>query len=51
MAKLQDVTESDFQDEVLGSEKPVLVDFWAPVVRPLQDRLADRRGARGGVLR
>ena len=25
MAKLQDVTENDFQSEVLGAEKPVLV--------------------------
>ena len=27
--KIGQVTDSNFQDEVLSSEKPVLVDFWA----------------------
>ena len=29
MAEPFDVTDSDFEEEVLGSDKPVLVDFWA----------------------
>jgi thioredoxin 1 len=47
MAKPFEVTDANFDGEVLKSDKPVLVDFWAPwcgpcrMVAPIVDELSD----------
>jgi thioredoxin 1 len=50
MANIGSVNDGDFQDTVLGSETPVLVDFWAEwcvpchMVSPVVEEIGDEKG-------
>ena len=49
------INETNFSDEVIRSDRPVLLDFWAPwcgpcrMLSPIVDRLADKLGDRAKV--
>jgi thioredoxin 1 len=51
------VDESTFEAQVLGSEKPVLVDFWAPwcgpcrLVSPVVESIGDAHGEKIAVAK
>ena len=50
MAVIGDVTDQDFEDRVLKSEEPVLVDFWAEwcvpchMVSPVVEEIGQEKG-------
>ncbi|MDD9901392.1 MAG: thioredoxin [Alphaproteobacteria bacterium] len=57
MSNAQQVTDSEFEAEVLKSDKPVLVDFWAEwcgpcrALGPTLDALADEKGDKIKVVK
>lgn len=55
--KIQDVTDQNFEQEVLNSDKPVLVDFWAAwcapcrMIAPTIEQIADQYSGRAKVVK
>ncbi|MBR8741387.1 thioredoxin [Nocardiopsis sp. MG754419] len=57
MSTVKNVTDATFNDEVLASDKPVLVDFWADwcgpckQMAPVLDKLAEEYGDKIEVVK
>ncbi len=55
--KVHHITDASFESEVLKSDKPVLIDFWAPwcgpcrAIAPVIDELANEYDARLKVVK
>jgi thioredoxin 1 len=57
MSSARDVTDQNFDTEVLGSEKPIMVDFWAEwcgpcrAVSPILDQVATEHSEKIDVVK
>ena len=57
MSSARDVTDQNFDTEVLGSEKPIMVDFWAEwcgpcrAVSPILDQIATEHSEKIDVVK
>ena len=57
MADMKDVTDASFAADVLGADKPVLVDFWAEwcgpcrQVHPILEELNEAHGDKVGFVK
>lgn len=57
MSKLQEVNDQNFEQEVLQSDQPVLVDFWAAwcapcrMIAPTVEQIADQYAGRAKVVK
>jgi thioredoxin 1 len=57
MSKTKDINKENFEEEVLKSKEPVLVDFWAPwcmpckMMAPILDELAEDMEGKVKILK
>jgi len=53
----KDVTDNDFEKDVLGADKPILVDFWAEwcgpcrMIAPSVEAVAEEYGEKAGFFK